>query len=225
MKMKIDTIILMSILLLVSGCVDQNIDISPTPTIQKTPIQTISPTVQYTPTPTQTLTPTPIPTSKIPVGTKTIDLLPKTVNGYKIVEKETMYSPNVKPRDFSTADEVSYAILEPDSNNPNIQVMKFVYIVVHSFSSQGELNAFIEKRSYVAVNSVPENIKNRWPSKRINDRETEYGGIFSSTDSSIRHNYLFEINIINQPDIESKSIDYHEIRDEIKTAVGWSDLP
>jgi len=52
--MKINTIVVMSILLLVSGCVDQNIDISATPTIQTTPIQTISPTVQYTPTPTQT---------------------------------------------------------------------------------------------------------------------------------------------------------------------------
>jgi hypothetical protein len=222
--MKVNTIVVMSILLLVSGCVDQDINISPTPTIQKTPIQIISPTVQYTPTPTPT--PTPVPTSKIPIGTKTIDLLPKTVKGYKIVEKETMYSPSVKPRDFSTADEVSYAILEPDSNNPNIQVMKFAYIVVHSFSGQAELNRFLKSNS-AGINEVPESVKNRWPSKRINDPQygnaTEYGGSSYSRMSSIHHNYLFEINIINQPDTES--IDYHGIKAELKTAVGWNDFP
>ena len=214
-------VILLTIAILLSGCVNQPGKTTEKITSTNTPSVTVT-TVAPTLTSTPTFTATPKPTSKISENTTTKDLIPKTISGYSIIDTETIVSPGDKYPKFSTAEEVSYAILSP-LNSSEKESVEFAYIAVHKFSSDTELYSYM--KNDVDITGYPAKILSRQPKQKFYDPKIGSGTKYSSSSSSKRvyENYVFQIGIVAQMgrDIDSSVKD--NMYYNIENSAGWNE--
>lgn len=183
--MRITILILLLSLVIISGlsggCIgkkkDSNIKDNSTATIVTTDVTPV---------------PVPIEKIKIPKGTNAVQLLPISITGFKISDKEILGKSK-----FSDADSIAYIILEPNLDNPDKDIIKFIYIAIHNFSDRDSLNKYdIES---IKIEDYPENIR-----KRISQ---SMSGRIDVWDND---NYLFEVrSFSNQKldDMSSKRLD------------------